>query len=336
MTIPDARDDERTGRRSAHEHYVHQHWFRRYEFLWAMLALLVLYAVFLLPNTRKPSTAQWGLIAVFFLGLLAWVGTLTTDDEKPTWMGALAAVVLLLVFSWLFYRYSGAQWSKLTFVFLNKAVMEGEWGPLSEGLLVTLEIAILSAILGVLTGLILAVLRSLNNWMLNLIIIAYVDVIRATPLIVLLVVVYYALPYVGILLSAVMSGVLALTLNCSAYTSEIFRAGIESIHGGQVEAARSLGLSPMKTMRLVILPQAFRVVVPPLTSTLVGLLKDTAVCSVASIVELLRAALQIQAWKANPTPLIAATIIYLLILIPLTRLSNRLEVRMKAGFGARR
>jgi len=315
---------------------MHQPLFRRYEFLGAMLVVLVLYAVFLLPNTQRPSTGQWAVIIMFFLLVMAWVGTLTTDDEKPTWMGALAAVVLLFVFGWLFYRYSGAQWNKLVFVFLNQGVMEGEWGPLSEGLLVTLEIAIFSAILGVLTGLILAVLRSLNNWMLNLVIIAYVDVIRATPLIVLLVVVYYALPYMGILMSAVMSGILALTLNCSAYTSEIFRAGIESIHAGQVEAARSLGLTSMKTMRLVILPQAFRVVVPPLTSTLVGLLKDTAVCSVASIVELLRAALQIQAWKANPTPLIAATIIYLLILIPLTRLSNRLEVRMKTRFGVRR
>jgi His/Glu/Gln/Arg/opine family amino acid ABC transporter permease subunit len=301
-----------------------------------MLVVLVLYAIFLLPNTQKPSRTQWALITGFFLLVLAWVGSLTTDDEKPTWMGAVAAVAFLFVFGWLFYRYSGAQWSKLVFVFLNKGVMEGEWVPLLEGLWVTLEIAILSAILGVLTGLILAVLRSLNNWMLNLIIIAYVDVIRATPLIVLVVVVYYALPYVGILLSAVLSGILALTLNCSAYASEIFRSGIESIHAGQVEASRSLGLSSMKTMRLVILPQAFRVVVPPLTSTLTGLLKDTAVCSVASIVELLRAALQIQAWKANPTPLIAATVIYLLILIPLTRLSNRLEVRMKTRLGSAR
>jgi len=336
MTPSDPRHETRARRQLGHEHYMHQPLFRRYEFLGAMLVVLVLYAVFLLPNTQRPSTGQWAVIIMFFLLVMAWVGTLTTDDKKPTWMGALAAVVLLFVFGWLFYRYSGAQWKKLVFVFLNQGVMEGEWGPLSEGLLVTLEIAILSAILGVLTGLILAVLRSLNNWMLNLVIIAYVDVVRATPLIVLLVVVYYALPYMGILMSAVMSGILALTLNCSAYTSEIFRAGIESIHAGQVEAARSLGLTSMKTMRLVILPQAFRVVVPPLTSTLVGLLKDTAVCSVASIVELLRAALQIQAWKANPTPLIAATIIYLLILIPLTRLSNRLEVRMKTRFGVRR
>jgi len=133
----------------------------------------------------------------------------------------------------------------------------------------------------------------------------------------------------GIRLSAIMSGILALGLNSSAYVSEIFRAGIESIGHGQVEAARSLGMGNFKTFSLVIFPQAFRVIVPPLTSQLVALLKETAICSVIGIPELLRQAMVVQSWTANPTSLIMATLLYMLLLIPLTVLSRRLEKRLK-------
>ena len=175
----------------------------------------------------------------------------------------------------------------------------------------------------------LAVLRSFNNPVLNVFIIAYIDFFRAMPIIVLMVLIYYALPYTGITLSPIVSGVLALSLNASAYVSEIFRAGILSVSHGQIEAARALGLNSVQTMRLVILPQAFRVVLPPLASNYVASAKDTAVCSAITILELLKSAMQVQAFYANPTALIAATGIYLIFLVILTRLAGLLETRMR-------
>jgi len=165
---------------------------------------------------------------------------------------------------------------------------------------------------------------------LNFFLTIWVDFFRAIPIIVLMMLIYYAFPYLGITLSGVVAGVLTLSLNSSAYISEIFRAGIESIHHGQVEASRALGLTTMQTMRLVILPQAIRVVMPPLASNYVAMVKDTAICSVIAILELLKTAITLQSWLANPTPLVAATALYLVILIPMARFSSVLENRMKA------
>ena len=158
---------------------------------------------------------------------------------------------------------------------------------------------------------------------------------RAMPMIVMLLVVYSALPYTGILLSPMcIWRFYPDPMIEGAYMSEIFRSGIEAISAGQTEAAKSLGLGPIKTMRFIILPQALKIVVPPYTGTLVGLMKGTALTSVVTIVELLKAARQIQAWYANPTPLLIATMIYLVILLPMARISNILERKWQAQ-GAR-
>jgi polar amino acid transport system permease protein len=121
--------------------------------------------------------------------------------------------------------------------------------------------------------------------------------------------------------------VTALSLVSSAYSAEIFRAGIEAVPQGQFEAARSLGLRPWPTMWKVILPQAVRIVIPPLTSNSINVLKDTALASVVAMPDLLKQATQAQALAANPTPLIAAAAIYLVILLPLVRLVALLERR---------
>jgi His/Glu/Gln/Arg/opine family amino acid ABC transporter permease subunit len=321
------------------ERYSHWPWYRRYEFLlFSFLALIAL--GFALPRPGLPGTLFHWLFIVFYLLLfLVWAGLILTDVEKPNWIKAIAATLILFLFGWLFYRYSGAQWDKLGYVFFNFKVLSETgsygstvtgWTELFRGLLITLQIAIFSAIFGTILGLLLAVFRSLNDPILNAFIIIWVDFFRAIPIIVLMMIIYYALPYLNIKLSSTMSGILALSLNSSAYISEIFRAGIESIHHNQVEAARSLGLTTMQTMRLVILPQAMRTVMPPLTSNYVAMLKDTAICSSIAIMELLKTAITLQAWKANPTPLVAATIIYLIILLPLARISTIMENRMKA------
>ncbi len=154
---------------------------------------------------------------------------------------------------------------------------------------------------------------------------------RSIPLLVLLVLVYYALPFVGIRLTSFTAAATALTLVSCAYTAEIFRAGIEALPKGQFEAADAIGLGFFSSMRDVILPQAFRIVVPPLTSNCINVLKDTALASVVAMPDLLKQATQAQALAANPTPLIGAAFLYLLLLLPLVRLVGYFEARHRAS-----
>ncbi|TIO91249.1 MAG: ABC transporter permease subunit, partial [Mesorhizobium sp.] len=142
--------------------------------------------------------------------------------------------------------------------------------------------------------------------------------------------IYYALPFIGIRLSSFVSAALALSLVLAAFTAEVCRAGIENIPKGQFEAASALGLPFWVAMRKVILPQAIRVVIPPLTSNCVSVFKDTALASVVAMPDLLKQATDAQALMANPTPLIGAAIIYLAFLWPLVRLVGYLEERGKA------
>ena len=159
----------------------------------------------------------------------------------------------------------------------------------------------------------------------------YIDIFRSIPLLVLLIVVYYALPFVGIRLSPFLSAVTALTLVSAAYTAEIFRAGIEAIPHGQFEASAALGLSNRHTMVDVILPQAIRIVIPPLTNNCINVMKDTALASVVAMPDLLKQATQAQALSANPTPLIGAALIYLILLWPMVYVVARLEKRYSRG-----
>jgi polar amino acid transport system permease protein len=307
-------------------------WYRRNELLIAVAVFLLLWAVLLLPGFGRPTLLGWLKIVIFFTVLLITTGIVITDTERPLWQGAVSAGALIAVFCWLFYRYSGAKWDRLAFVFFNWKIMAGGgWSSIFKALLRTLELGFLSLIAAFVLGLFLAVLRTIGNKVFTFFVILYVNVFRAIPVIVLAAFVYYALPYLGITLSTLVAGIVTLGLNHAAFSSEIFRAGIESIHHGQIESAYALGFNAWKTMRLVILPQAIRVVVPPLTGQMVALLKETAICSTIGVLELMRQALIIQAWKANPTPLIVATGIYVLFLVPLTLLSRYLERKMKRG-----
>jgi polar amino acid transport system permease protein len=325
-------NNQALGSHPSHSHAMLRPWFRRSEYLIGTLVFLLTYAIVLLPPSGTLTSLDWIFVTFFFLASLTWVGLVVTDGERPTWMGGIASLGLLVVFGWLFYRYSGAKWDRLIFVFFNMDVMSGKgWPSMFKAFGLTLELGFFSGVFAILSGLILAVVRSFNNKILNYFILSYINIFRALPTIVLAALVYYALPYLGVKFSGIVAGVITLGLNHGAFSSEIFRAGIESVHHGQIEAAHALGFDSLKTMKLVILPQAFRVVIPPLTGQMVALLKETAICSTIGILELMRQALIIQAWKANPTPLIVATIIYLLVLIPLTRLSRYLEMRMKYG-----
>ena len=231
---------------------------------------------------------------------------------------------IFIIAGWLYYRYSTARWGEMGFLFFNLEMIQKAWPTLVEGFWTTLLLAVCAAIMSTIIGLLLAIFRSFENPVLNFFIIAYVDFFRAMPIIVLMMLIYYALPFMGIRLSAILSGILALGLNSSAYVSEIFRAGFLSVKTGQIEAASALGLNPIQTMRYVILPQAFRVVIPPLVGNYVASAKDTALASSISIIELLKAGLSQKSLLANPSPLIFVTALYLVMFVPLTKFSGYL------------
>jgi len=209
--------------------------------------------------------------------------------------------------------------------FFNWSVFTGALPALLEGLWVTLLLGLVSIAAGMVSGLLMALARLYGPAPVRLAARVYIDVLRSIPLLVLLVLVYYALPFVGIRMSSFTSAATAITLVSCTYTAEIFRAGIEAVPKGQFEAADAIGLGFVSSMRYVVLPQAIRIVVPPLTSNCINVLKDTALASVVAMPDLLKQATQAQALAANPTPLIGAAVLYLLLLLPLVRLVSYFE-----------
>ena len=214
--------------------------------------------------------------------------------------------------------------------FLNLPVLIRTFPLLMAGLWVTVQIGAASIVAGLALGLGLALVRLYSPAALRVTAKIYIDVMRSIPLLVLLIVIYYALPFVGLRFSPFVSAVLALSLVSGAYTAEIFRAGIEAVPRGQFEASGALGLGYRHTMVDVILPQAIRIVIPPLTNNCINVLKDTALASVVAMPDLLKQATQAQALAANPSPLIGAAIIYVALLWPMVAVVARLERRFGA------
>lgn len=211
--------------------------------------------------------------------------------------------------------------------FFNVPVLIRTYPMLLWGLWVTIKIGVVSILLGLALGLLLALVRLYAPRVFRTLARIYIDIMRSIPLLVLLIIIYYALPFLGVRLSPFMSAVAALSLVSGAYTAEIFRAGIEAIPRGQFEASGALGLSPRHMMTDVILPQAIRIVIPPLTNNCINVMKDTALASVVAMPDLLKQATQAQAVAANPSPLIGAAIIYIALLWPLVGMVSRLERR---------
>lgn len=214
--------------------------------------------------------------------------------------------------------------------FFNWEVLLRSLPLLLTGLKVTAELGLVSIAGGLVLGLAIALIRMYAVRPLSFVARIYIDVFRSIPLLVLLIVVYYALPFVGIRMSPFLSAATALVVVSGAYTAEIFRAGIEAIPRGQFEAASALGLGFRHTMVDVVLPQAVRIVIPPLTNNSINVIKDTALASVVAMPDLLKQATQAQALEANPTPLIVAALIYVAFLWPLVIFVGYLERRMGA------
>ena len=202
-----------------------------------------------------------------------------------------------------------------------------------DGLWLNLRVMAVAAVVILVVALALAIARTLRGpvfFPLRAAATAYVDVFRGLPLILVLLLVGFGLPGLrlqGIPTSAVVLGGLALVLTYSAYVAEVFRAGIESVHPSQVAAARSLGLSRAQTLRTVVLPQAVRRVVPPLLNDLVALQKDSGLISILGAIDAVRAAQISTAQYANFTPYVLAGVLFVLLTVPLTRLTDALARR---------
>lgn len=203
---------------------------------------------------------------------------------------------------------------------------------LLQGLWMTILLSILVIPMGLLFGLGIAVLyTNTRSRLVRILLAIYIDIFRAVPPLVLLIVIYFGLPFLGLGIAKIAAVVVCFTLNNSCYYGEVFRAGLESLPKGQAEAARSTGLSFIQALWFVQIPQAVRNVMPDLISNSLEIIKLTTIASAVALPELLQVARNAQALVYNPSPIILAALVYLALLIPLVRLISRLERRKLAS-----
>lgn len=211
--------------------------------------------------------------------------------------------------------------------FFNAEVAARYWPDIVAGMGVTAGVGVLVTITGLVLGLILAILRALQQPWLSLPIIAFVDIMRALPPLVVIIIFFFAFPLIGLSMSALTATWLSLSLVLAAYAEECIWGGMLSLPRGQWEAARSTGLTWWQTMTSVILPQAFRIAVPPLTNRVIAISKNVALGSVVALSEVLNNAHSATSNAGNPTPLTMAAAAYLVIFIPVILAARRLETR---------
>ncbi|MGN6765144.1 MAG: amino acid ABC transporter permease [Rhizobiaceae bacterium] len=198
---------------------------------------------------------------------------------------------------------------------------------IQSGLWTTVLLAAILIPAAFLCGLAIGVLATSRSLAVRALTFTYIDFFRSFPPLVLIIFIFYALPFLGLRLPELPAFILAMTLNGSSYFAEIIRAGIQSIPKGQYEAGRSTGLSTIQTMVYIVLPQALKNVTPPLLSNCIELFKATSLASVVAIAELLRSARIAQGLMFDPSPLLLAALVYFVILWPCVRLLSRLERR---------
>jgi len=200
---------------------------------------------------------------------------------------------------------------------------------LAQGAVLTIKFAVYSMFFGLIAGVILAMMGISHNRFFVGVARCYVSVMRGTPLLVQIFVIYYGLPSLGISLDPTPAGVIALSANVSAYLSESMRGAVTGVPMGQWLAAYSLGLSRMQTLRYVIGPQALRIAVPSLSNSLISLIKDTSLVSVITVTELLRSAQEVIATTYQPLPLyLAAAVVYWVLCSVMEFVQRRFEHRL--------
>lgn len=208
-------------------------------------------------------------------------------------------------------------------------MIDSFWPLLSAGLIFTVPLTLITFVLGILLGFLVALARLYGPTPLVVLVRFYVWLIRGTPLLVQLFLIFYGLPSAGIVLDAFTAAVIGFTLNIGAYSSEIIRATLAAIPKGQWEAAYSIGMNWPQVMWRVILPQAARIAVPPLSNTFISLVKDTSLAAAVTVPELFQAAQRLASVTYEPLILyIETAIIYLLFSSVLSTLQDRLERRL--------
>jgi len=205
---------------------------------------------------------------------------------------------------------------------------------LARGALITLELSVIAMAMAVALGLLLALVRLYGPGILRAISSVYIESIRGTPLLIQLFLIFYGLPHLGIRLSPMLAAIVGLGLNYSAYEAENYRAGIQSIPKTQMEAALALGMTRLQALRHVIVPQAMRLVLPPVTNDFIALLKDSSLVSVITMVELTKAYSQLASIHYDYLGIgLLAAAMYFLIGLPFVRLARLAERRFTPGQG---
>jgi polar amino acid transport system permease protein len=211
--------------------------------------------------------------------------------------------------------------------FLNMTVWWRHWDELWRGFSLTMWLAVIIVLTGLALGLALGLIRLASARPMQWAIIAFVDAFRAFPPLIILVVIYFALPFAGIRLSGFASAWIGLSLVLAAFVEEIIYGGLTSIDKGQWEAARSTGFGFAATLLIIIFPQALRITVAPLTNRAIAIVKNTALGSVIAVPEILNVAMSALSASANSTPLTMAALFYLMLFAPLVAFSRWLEYR---------
>lgn len=201
---------------------------------------------------------------------------------------------------------------------------------LLHGFGITLFVAASSLSIGFLAAIPCGVVLNREKGWLRRLLRAFVDFVRGTPVLIQLYFVYFGAPQIGIVLSPIASAILTLSISATAYMSEVVRSGLMSVDRGQRLAGRALGLSRFQVFRLVIWPQAFRIIMPPLINCIVGLTKDTALISVISVGEVVREAQSVISVTFKPLELyFAVAVMFFVVTFPLMKLAALIETRLK-------
>ena len=226
-------------------------------------------------------------------------------------------------------------------------IISENFGVVVEAFWLTVQLALLSAALALVWGLVLALARSAPGRAflpVRIAAIAYIDVLRGVPLLLVVLMISGSFPFLEFLPEWVRApdflgkpeifwyGVLSITLTYGAYYAEVYRAGIEAVPFGQTEAARSLGMSHTTSLRRVILPQAVRKVIPPMLNDFIALMKDTSLVQVIGVLEVVRAGREVQAETFNSSALTLAALLFILVTIPLARIVDRMIARDQVRF----
>jgi polar amino acid transport system permease protein len=218
-------------------------------------------------------------------------------------------------------------WERFLETFFKPDLMVQYWPDILNGVGVTVQIAAAVVVTGLALGLILASVRAYENRLVNLLIVVFVDIFRALPPLVAILLIYFGLPNVGILVPSFAVLWLVLSFVLAAFAEEIFWAGITSTPKGQWEAARSTGLTFTQTLLHVVLPQAIRLGIPPLTNRTIAITKNTALGTVIGVGEILNQATSAQAFTGNATPLMMGAIAYIVLFIPVVAVGRWIETR---------